>query len=442
MKPADEFDVLIVGARCAGASLAALLAGQGYAVGLVDQISSPRFTPSSHVIQADAIGFLERLGVLDEVRGTGAPLLRAVDVRLEELWLKADYPLRPSDAGGGVCVRRQLFDPILLAAATAAGADVRMDTKVVGLIREAGRVVGARVTQGDQERHLRARLVVGADGRNSTVAQLCGARSYHVLPAERAYFWAYFASTTLPAEPTFVFHRWEDKFVVAAPADSGLFMVGTSCENAELAGFREDLEGSFMAQALACPPVAQALSGAHREGKILTASRLRGYFRQACGPGWALVGDAGHFKDPAAGRGIGDAFLQTEELSKVLATALREPTALLDRRLDEWARWRDSEFLDHYWTGADLGRAGPVGAMIPEIVRKLHEEGATGRFLDVLSHRCQPSELMTPPRVLAALGRLMLRRGGNRRAVLDEFGMLVGQQFKRQRLMRQPVFSG
>jgi 2-polyprenyl-6-methoxyphenol hydroxylase-like FAD-dependent oxidoreductase len=64
------------------------------------------------------------------------------------------------------------------------------------------------------------------------------------------------------------------------------------------------------------------------------------YLRQACGPGWALVGDAGYHRDPITGHGITDAFRDAELLARALDVALREP-ALERQSLDAYAVARD-----------------------------------------------------------------------------------------------------
>ena len=431
--------MVVVGARCAGAPVAAMLARRGLRVVVVEQARFPRNTLSSHVMQADSIGFLDRLGVIESIRATGAPFLSGVDARVEDLRFVADYPLRVDDLGGGACIRRHVLDPILAEAAAGAGADVRMATKVTGLVEEGGRVAGVRVTHGRSAMELRADLVIGADGRNSTVAKLCGARDYNVTQSQRAYYWTYFDSADLSAEPRFVFHRWGDRFVIAAPADNGMYMVGVSPEATEREQFRRDLEGSFMDHVLSCEPVATLLGEPHRAAKIFGIVRFSGYFREAAGPGWVLVGDSGHFKDPAAGRGIGDAFRQVEMLAPAVTAGLGGSGGM-GPALARWGRWRDDEFAEHYWAGADFGRAGPVGQIFSAAIERLSAEGDTGRFLELLSHRVRPSELLTPGSLLRVTGGL-LRRPGQRRAVLGELRTLVGQQVRRHWVNRHPVFA-
>src|SRR4051794_26045183 len=201
---AENFDVIVVGARCAGSPLAALLARQGVRVAVVERATFPRDTLSTHVFQAPAINLLARLGVLDRVRATGAECIRYLDFRQNDFETQVEFPARPGDLGGSMSVRRFLLDPILADAAAEAGAEVMMGTNVTGLVRPNGRVTGVRVPSGGTERELSARLVVGADGRNSTVAKLTGARKYHVVPSERFAYWASSkASIPVPSRGSF-----------------------------------------------------------------------------------------------------------------------------------------------------------------------------------------------------------------------------------------------
>ena len=436
----DDFDVVIVGARCAGSPLAALLARQGVKVALVERATFPRDTLSTHIFETDALAFLDRLGVADRLRATGAPFIFKSDVRADGFRSLVDWPQRQGDIGALASIRRFVLDPILASAAEDSGAQVRMATTVTGLVQDSGRVVGVRTSHNGAETELRARLVVGADGRNSTIADLVGARKYNLVPNERFAYWAFFEGANMGQEPTHVFHRWAERFIIASPCDNGLYQALVIPDMGELPRFRADLDHNFMEYALSCEPVANALAGAKRVGKYFGILRFVGFFREPCGPGWVLVGDSGHFKDPSPGRGIADAFSQVDALVPAIVDGLDGAGGGLDARVARWGRWRDREFAEHYWLASDLGKAGPAPAVLPQMIRDLHAKGQLGRFLDLFTHREKPSRILSPARLVGSAGRLMLDHG-DRRAVLNEVRTLVTQTARRQVLNHRRAYA-
>lgn len=438
----EQFDVVVVGGRCAGASLGTLLARAGVAVAVVERASAGLGdTLSSHIFEADALAFLDRLGLTGQLLATGAPCVNRADIRIEDFRIAIPWPRAPGDPGGLMSVRRHVLDPILLDAAARAGADVRTGAKVTALVEERGRVTGVRVATADGERELRARLVVGADGRSSTVARLCGARRYNVTANQRALYWGYFEGARLNGEPTFLSHRWGDRFVLALPADGGLYHVLVWPERSELERFSRDHEAVFADQVAACAPLADAVAGARRVGKLYGAVHWEGFFREPSRAGWVLLGDAGHFKDPAPGRGIGDAFLQADALAPAILAGLEGSSTQLDLAIARWGRWRDREFAEHYWLANDFGQSGAVPAVLGEIIRGLDDQGHADRFLELLNHRIKPSRLLTPTRLIGATARLLVRRPGRRRAILREVAVLAAQEARRRRLSVRPRYA-
>jgi flavin-dependent dehydrogenase len=419
-----SYDVAIVGARCAGAPLAALLARAGVSVVVLEATTELRDTPSTHLFEADGLNFVDRLGVIDELKAAGAPLMNRADMRLGDERFEVSWPLRSGDVAGMTSVRRHVLDPILAGAARAAGAEVRMGARVTDLVRDRDRVIGVRV--GDDE--IRARLVVGADGRSSTIAKLAGARRYNVVPNERIAYWAYFEGADLA--PVFSFHRWETRAAVASPTDGGLYCAQVMPERSEVGAFKADLEGSFMAHVRSHAPAAAAIEGARRVGKIQGQVRWDGFFRDARGPGWVLTGDAGHFKDPAPGRGIADAFMQADYLAAGLAKGD------FDAATADFAKWRDKEFAEYYWFGCDQGAAGPIPLVVPEFIRGLKNKSD---ILEITNHRLKPTQVLKPPRILAAAGRAL--RKGQRRRVIREFTEQAKAETERRRLNRRPRYE-
>ena len=300
-------------------------------------------------------------------------------------------------------------------------------------------MTGVRVAHNGSEQSLEARLVVGADGRNSTVARLAGSRKYNLTPNERFFYWSFFEEADPGAEPTLIFHRWSGTFVVAIPTDSGLYQVLALPELSDLSRFRRSLEESYLEYVRRCDPVAQALSGARRVGKLFGMLRWEGFFREATGPGWVLVA-TWPFQGPRPRPGHSRRVRQVEFLAPAILGAINRSPSALDEALAGWARWRDEDAVEHYWLAADLGKAGLAPAVLPEIARRLYERGKLDSFVDLFNHRSVPSKVLTPPRLLAATGRLLARGGCDRRALLGEVGGLIAQDTRRKRLARHPHY--
>jgi len=154
-----------------------------------------------------------------------------------------------------------------------------------------------------------------------------------------------------------------------------------------------------------------------------------------------MVGDAGHFKDPAVGRGIGDAFRQVDALAAAIVAGLDGGEDGVDESMARWGRWRDGDFAEQYWLAHDLGRAGVVPPLAVEVMRRLHAQGEIPRFVDLLNHRSHPSEVFTRPRVLRAAGRLLARADCDRRAPLREVGGLIAEDARRRLRNRRPAYA-
>ena len=409
----ERHDVVVVGARCAGAPLATFLARAGLSVALLDRATFPSDTPSTHVFQASGVAVLGRLGVVDRLLASGAPWLEIAEFRIADVHARVPWPTRPDDPGPGLCVRRPVLDTILVEAAEAAGVAVRTGVRVTGLLREGERVAGVRAVTafghaagtafghaagtafGDEAR-FEAPLVVGADGRRSTVARLVGARTYNVSPNERFGFWAYYEGAAWSGPATVFLLRWDDEFVIACPTDGGLYMVSVLLSLEHLRSFCADVEGSYDTHVVRCEPLDGILAGARRVDRPRGMASFSGFFRQSAGPGWALVGDAGHFKDPSPGPGIADALRRSERLAEVIVGAGGR-AAETDAALDRWWRWRDRDAAQMHWFAADLGGAGPVPLLFTEILRGLSREpDGLSRAVDVFNHRVAPRELLTP----------------------------------------------
>jgi flavin-dependent dehydrogenase len=218
-----------------------------------------------------------------------------------------------------------VIDPVLQEAAVAAGAELRDRTEVVGLLREGDRVVGVEARSGDRVEALRARVVVGADGRNSTIAKLTGAKEYLGYDNPRFSYWGYWPApkawteicerSGFDALLEFAADRTQ-RFAFAC--DSGLLMLCVSPELSALDGYRGNHQAAFVEALRAGRYTRPLVEDNQPVGPILGYKKLRFFFRDAAGPGFALVGDAGLHKDPTPGIGMTDAVRDARNLARAI----------------------------------------------------------------------------------------------------------------------------
>src|SRR5512134_1792388 len=121
----STYDVVVLGARCAGSPTAMLLARKGYKVLVVDKATFPSDTLSTHILWPHGAEVLARWGLLDELAATGLPPIgHRVTFDVGPFALRGAI-LDANDGRGGLCPRRTILDSLLVRAAAAAGVDVR-----------------------------------------------------------------------------------------------------------------------------------------------------------------------------------------------------------------------------------------------------------------------------------------------------------------------------
>lgn len=172
-------------------------------------------------------------------------------------------------------------------------------------------------------------------------------------------------------------------------------------------------------------------------------ANMRGFFRPSAGPGWALVGDAGHFKDPTPGQGIADALRQSEQLAAAIKRALGGGPGQADQILRDWWRWRDEDAWEMYWLAHDIGAAGPTPPLRREAERRIAADPAlTTAMVRVLNHELRPSEAFTPTFALTTLVQALGRGRGHRREITREAGTTVADELRRWRMARRTMGKG
>jgi flavin-dependent dehydrogenase len=315
-KMTEPYDVIVVGARCAGSPTAMLLARQGYRVLVVDRATFPSDTVSTHVIHAPGVASLARWGLLDQVVASGCPAVETYSFDFGPISITGT-PLPTDGISTAYAPRRTVLDKILVDAAAAAGAEVRENFTVDDIVMEDGRVVGIRC---HSERGTsvveRARVVIGADGRNSHVAQAVPLEQYNDKPMLQWSYYTYWSG--LPVDGFEIVAR-PDRGWGAVSTNDGLTMLVVGWPSAEAEAYKSDVEANYLKTLELVPEFAQRVRAAKREERFFGGS-VPNFFRKPYGAGWALVGDAGYNKDPITAQGISDAFRDAE----LCATALDE----------------------------------------------------------------------------------------------------------------------
>jgi 2-polyprenyl-6-methoxyphenol hydroxylase-like FAD-dependent oxidoreductase len=334
----DHYDAVIVGARPAGAATGMLLARAGARVLVVDRSRYGADTVSTHALMRAGVLQLHRWGLLDPVIAAGTPAVRHVTFHVGDT--TNPIALRGADGVDALYApRRTVLDPILVDAAVEAGAEVRFGTTVTGLRHDAsGRVTGiVGHDEGGRPLEAAATITVGADGMTSKVAQWVNAPSQLVGHHASAFAFAYW-----PA-PVGRGYQWFFRPGLSAgaiPTNDGhtCVFVGTTPDR-----FRRELADDGMAGYLAllsaaAPEILAELDGVPVPSGLRRFAGRRGLMRRAFGPGWALVGDAGHFKDPITAHGLTDALRDAELLAAAMVAILqhhRDEASSLARYEDE-----------------------------------------------------------------------------------------------------------
>lgn len=341
----SDYDVVIVGGRVAGGSLALLLGQRGHRVLLIDRDQFPSDTLSTHYMHPSAVELLRRIGVLEDVEAGG--LRRITRSRCYIYDCVFEGPIGPPGAYA-LAPRRDRFDAVLVEHAVRRGnVEFHDRTRAERLIEENGRVVGVIVRRaGGPPREIRAPVIVGADGKHSQVAQWVEAPSYHAVPGLRPGYYGYFHGVTPLDEPAVELFFQDDQIGFIFPMEPGVDCVAIEAQPRDFEEFRQAPATVLVERFKRFHGMAARLAGATLEGSALGARSIENYFRKPYGPGWVLTGDAGYCKDPSTGLGMGDAITQALLLEGALDAVLSG--ADWEGSLAEFQRKRDETMMPLY----------------------------------------------------------------------------------------------
>jgi 2-polyprenyl-6-methoxyphenol hydroxylase-like FAD-dependent oxidoreductase len=350
----DQYDVIVVGARGAGAPTAMLLARGGYRTLLVDKATFPSDTVSTHLIHPPGVAALRRWGVLDRLTATGCPPIHTYTFDFGDVTLAGS----PAFDGAPVAYgpRRTVLDKLLVEAASEAGAEVSEGFSVDNVLREDGRVVGIHGRdRGGRTAAKRARVVVGADGRHSLVARTVGPEQYHAKAPLLAGYYAYWSG--LPMDGRFETYVRPNRGFAAWPTNDDLTLVIAAWPYPEFEANRRDIEGNYLKTLALAPTFAARVDAGQRESRFY-GSAVHNYFRKPYGPGWVLVGDAGYDRDFITAQGIQDAFRDAELCAAALNDAF-SGARTFEAAMDDYQSARDGQALPMYEFTCQLATLEP-----------------------------------------------------------------------------------
>jgi 2-polyprenyl-6-methoxyphenol hydroxylase-like FAD-dependent oxidoreductase len=380
-------DVVVVGASLAGTTTAILLARAGARVALVEKSPDPGAYKKmcSHFIQASGVPVFERLGLLEQIEAAGAVRSRF------HAWTQWGWIQAPEEEAG-LCLnlRRQVLDPLMREAAGAEpGVELILGHGAERLIWEGEKIAGVIVRDRDgRETKLRASLTVGADGRDSRIAELSGV-PVKTRPHGRVAYGGYFEGATPPLAPDTAMWMLDPQWVAAFPTDSDLTFYAAMVTKDRLPDFKRNPEEALVkivSDAPEAPPIREGRAVEPVLGKIDMLNRAR---RQTA-PGLALVGDAALAIDPIFGVGCGWALQSGEWLSDAVAPALggAEP---LDRALERYRRRHTRELRWHAFMIHDYSSGRRLTAPEKALFKAAVQDPAVAAAFDrVGTRRAQP----------------------------------------------------
>jgi 2-polyprenyl-6-methoxyphenol hydroxylase-like FAD-dependent oxidoreductase len=400
----NDYDAIVIGARCGGSPTAMLLSRAGYRVLLVDKATFPSDTMSTHLLHPPGVAALRRWGLLERLEATGCPAMTTYAFDFGPIGVSGS-PRPVSGEARAFAPRRTVLDALLVDAAVAAGAELREAFPVDEVLFDGGRVCGisgkarggARVTE-------HANVVIGADGMHSLVAKAVRPRRYHEVSRLTPLYYAYWSG--LPVDEFKTYERAEHgRGWAISPTHDGLTCVVQGWPQAEFDANRKNIEGTFMRSFDLAPEFAEQIHAATRETRFVGSGNLPGFFREPYGPGWALVGDAGHHKHPITGFGISDAFRDAELLASALddCFAGRRP---YDEALGGYRRERDERALPLYELTCDFATLEPPPPDLQELIAAMQgNQAAMDDFVSVMAATLPPSAFFGPENT----GRIMER---------------------------------
>ena len=393
------FEAIVVGARCAGAPTAMLLARKGYRVLLVDRATFPSDTVSTHLVHPLGVRALAEWGLLERLAATGCPPIHTYRFDFGAFTISG-WP-GTDDAPVAFCPRRTILDKLLVDAAAEAGAEVREGFAVDKILIEDERVVGVKGRSKEGSSSIeRADVVVGADGRQSAVAKAVRAEQYDEKPPLLAAYYTYWSG--LPMDGRFENYIRDSRGFAVMPTHDELTLIIAGWPYAEFEDNKKDIEGNYLKTIELAPSFADRLRGAKREARFVGAA-VPNYFRKPNGRGWVLVGDAGYNRDFITAQGIMDAFHDAELCAAALDNSFSGARRFEDAMAD-YQRTRDGRVKAMYDFTCQLATLEPPPPAMQQLFAAVHgKQKAMDGFARMNAGTISPAAFFAPENVNAIM---------------------------------------
>ena len=394
------YDVIVVGARCAGSPVALLLARKGYKVLLVDRSTVPSdMAFSNHFVHQAGSAALKRWGLLERLAATNCPPITADYFDYGAFTLSGPVP--PVDGvNTAFAPRRIKLDPLLAAAAAEAGAELRDRFSVQELTWNNGSVTGIRGRHKGVTFIERARITIGADGMFSTVAKAVQAPEYKAQPGLEGSWYAYWSGVPMKG-----WHLWlrPNRVVFAYNTNDNLTLIGVAFPARELNVVRGNVQSHHWQTIVEhIPELAERMRRGTRESHFV-GGVIPYYMRRPYGPGWALVGDAGYQKDPCTASGITDAFRSAEWLADAIDAGFRGRQPLEQALAAYEANRNESETPYFEMTTQLAALAAPPPELAQLLAALQFNPQQRSRFFGVLAHAVPVQDFFSPENVQAIM---------------------------------------
>lgn len=288
----ETADVAIIGAGPAGATLAALLAGRGHDVALVDRDLFPRDKLCGEFLSYDALPLLDGLGLISDLDRHGTPQIGHCRIIGRRGTYEFEFP-RPARG-----VSRMLLDDLLFRSAVESGARDFSGWTADSVSPDVS------LTRGEQRATIRARVVIGAWGRWGRFDTQLGRKFVRDRARRNFGFKRHYRATT-PAAPSIDLYSFDQGYLGVSPVEGGTTNICGLVHASRISGLKGGWE-TFIDGICRDERQLQALYAAHEPAQenFLSSDPVIFRPRSAIESGIIMIGDASGIVDPLTGNGM------------------------------------------------------------------------------------------------------------------------------------------